>query len=75
MVIIVLFLALFLWGWKSDEAHHYLGRFHNQVSVLREGREKSYLVGVIQVLINSPLHVPHNWSLLKRTNVLHLQPQ
>ncbi|HCU2505752.1 TPA: Na(+)-translocating NADH-quinone reductase subunit A [Proteus mirabilis] len=29
-----------LWGWKSDEAHHYLGRFHNQVSVLREGREK-----------------------------------
>lgn len=29
-----------LWGWKSDEAHHYLGRFHNQVSVLREGRDK-----------------------------------
>ena len=29
-----------LWGWKSDEAHHYLGRFHNQVSILREGRDK-----------------------------------
>ncbi|OAT24696.1 Na(+)-translocating NADH-quinone reductase subunit A [Proteus myxofaciens] len=29
-----------LWGWKCDDAHHYLGRFHNQVSVLREGRDK-----------------------------------
>lgn len=29
-----------LWGVKCDESHHYLGRFHNLVSVVREGREK-----------------------------------
>ncbi|ELX8380632.1 Na(+)-translocating NADH-quinone reductase subunit A [Providencia vermicola] len=29
-----------LWGVTCDEAHHYLGRFHNQITVLREGREK-----------------------------------
>ncbi|EKT59406.1 Na(+)-translocating NADH-quinone reductase subunit A [Providencia sneebia] len=29
-----------LWGVTCDDAHHYLGRFHNQVSVLSEGREK-----------------------------------
>ncbi|PHM33494.1 Na(+)-translocating NADH-quinone reductase subunit A [Xenorhabdus innexi] len=29
-----------LCGAKSDEAHHYLGRFHTLVSVLSEGREK-----------------------------------
>ncbi|MEY1388810.1 Na(+)-translocating NADH-quinone reductase subunit A [Providencia stuartii] len=29
-----------LWGVPCDDAHHYLGRFHNQVSVLREGRER-----------------------------------
>lgn len=29
-----------LWGVASDDAHHYLGRFTNQVSVLEEGREK-----------------------------------
>ncbi|GAA0348151.1 Na(+)-translocating NADH-quinone reductase subunit A [Morganella psychrotolerans] len=29
-----------LWGVTSDDAHHYLGRFVNQVSVLAEGREK-----------------------------------
>ncbi|MGV7960230.1 Na(+)-translocating NADH-quinone reductase subunit A [Photorhabdus tasmaniensis] len=29
-----------LCGTQSDDAHHYLGRFHTLVSVLREGREK-----------------------------------
>ena len=29
-----------LWGVTCDETHHYLGRFHNQVSVLSEGRDK-----------------------------------
>lgn len=29
-----------LWGVTSDDTHHYLGRFHNQISVLSEGREK-----------------------------------
>ncbi|WP_340617554.1 Na(+)-translocating NADH-quinone reductase subunit A [Xenorhabdus entomophaga] len=29
-----------LWGTKSDDARHYLGRFHTLVSVLTEGREK-----------------------------------
>ncbi len=30
-------------GAKTDEVHDYLGRYHNQVSVLAEGREKEFL--------------------------------
>ena len=30
-------------GSKSDSVHAYLGRYHNQVSVLAEGREKEFL--------------------------------
>ena len=39
-----------LWGWKSDEAHHYLGVFHlTSLCITLEGREKViYLVGVIR---------------------------
>ncbi|MFV9997437.1 MAG: Na(+)-translocating NADH-quinone reductase subunit A [Arsenophonus endosymbiont of Dermacentor nuttalli] len=40
-----------LWGNKCDDRHCYLGRFHNQVSVLREGREKE-LFGWIAPGIN-----------------------
>ncbi|KLN97504.1 Na(+)-translocating NADH-quinone reductase subunit A [Moellerella wisconsensis] len=40
-----------LWGVQCDEAHHYLGRFHNSVAVLREGREKE-LFGWIMPGIN-----------------------
>ncbi|HEQ1858956.1 TPA: Na(+)-translocating NADH-quinone reductase subunit A [Providencia alcalifaciens] len=40
-----------LWGVTCDDAHHYLGRFHNQVSVLAEGREKE-LFGWIMPGVN-----------------------
>lgn len=40
-----------LWGVTCDDAHHYLGRFHNQVSVLREGRDKE-LFGWIMPGVN-----------------------
>lgn len=40
-----------LWGVTCDDVHHYLGRFHNQVSVLREGREKE-LFGWIMPGVN-----------------------
>ncbi|CAH0532953.1 Na(+)-translocating NADH-quinone reductase subunit A [Vibrio stylophorae] len=30
-------------GTEADEAHNYLGRYHTQVSVLHEGREKEFL--------------------------------
>lgn len=63
-----------LWGWKSDEAHHYLGRFHNQVSVLREGRDKDSLVGECQDLISFLLPVPRLVTSLK-INALHLPQQ
>lgn len=40
-----------LWGVTCDDAHHYLGRFHNQVSVLCEGRDKE-LFGWIMPGVN-----------------------
>lgn len=40
-----------LWGNKCDDTRGYLGRFHNQVSVLSEGREKE-LFGWIAPGIN-----------------------
>lgn len=40
-----------LWGNKGDDSRGYLGRFHNQVSVLSEGREKE-LFGWIAPGIN-----------------------
>ncbi|QCJ69150.1 NADH:ubiquinone reductase (Na(+)-transporting) subunit A [Providencia heimbachae] len=40
-----------LWGVTCDETHHYLGRFHNQVSVLAEGRNKE-LFGWIMPGVN-----------------------
>ncbi|MDT9587502.1 MAG: Na(+)-translocating NADH-quinone reductase subunit A [Candidatus Arsenophonus melophagi] len=40
-----------LWGKKCDDTRGYLGRFHNQVSVLREGREKE-LFGWINPGVN-----------------------
>ncbi|QXF32768.1 NADH:ubiquinone reductase (Na(+)-transporting) subunit A [Photorhabdus luminescens] len=36
-----------LCGTQSDEVHHYLGRFHTLVSVLREGREKELFGWII----------------------------
>ena len=38
--------------------HDYLGRYHNQVSVLGEGREKSSWVGSIPAPASSPSPVP-----------------
>ncbi|OTA21005.1 Na -translocating NADH-quinone reductase subunit A [Xenorhabdus beddingii] len=40
-----------LWGTKSDDVRHYLGRFHTLVSVLTEGRQKE-LFGWIAPGIN-----------------------
>ena len=54
-------------GVASDDAHHYLGRFTNQVSVLEEAGEKELFGWIMPAQTNTRLPAPH-WVISLRKN-------